>query len=73
MKVICIGDSNTWGYDPRSYFGGRYEANCRWVDILAEKTGWVVINEGINGMRIPRKKSLLFGKRRSMADYVGYQ
>lgn len=55
MKVICIGDSNTWGYDPRSYFGGRYEANCRWVDILAEKTGWEVINEGVNGMCIPRK------------------
>ena len=34
MKVICFGDSNTYGYDPRSYFGGRYDADIRWVDIL---------------------------------------
>ena len=35
MNVICFGDSNTYGYDPRGYFGGRYDADCRWVDILA--------------------------------------
>ena len=40
MKVICFGDSNTYGYDPRSFLGGRYEADCRWADILAAKTGW---------------------------------
>ena len=27
MKVICFGDSNTYGYDPRGYLGGRYEAD----------------------------------------------
>ena len=35
MNVICFGDSNTYGYDPRAYFGGRYDTDCRWVDILA--------------------------------------
>ena len=35
MNVICFGDSNTYGYDPRGYFGGRYEADSRWVDIVA--------------------------------------
>ena len=35
MDIICFGDSNTYGYDPRGYFGGRYDADCRWVDILA--------------------------------------
>ena len=54
MKVICFGDSNTYGYDPRSYFGGRYPKDSRWVDILAEKTGWEVINQGENGRCIPR-------------------
>ena len=44
MKVICYGDSNTYGYDPRSYIGGRYPAGDRWVDLLAEKTGWEVEN-----------------------------
>ena len=39
MKVICFGDSNTYGYDPRGYFGGRYDADSRWVDILAANTG----------------------------------
>ena len=54
MKVICVGDSNTWGYDPRSCLGGRYEPDSRWADILAAKTGWAVSNWGLNGRGIPR-------------------
>ena len=53
MNVICFGDSNTYGYDPRGYFGGRYDADSRWVDILAEKTGWTIRNLGQNGRGIP--------------------
>ena len=53
MKVICFGDSNTYGYDPRGYFGGRYDAHSRWVDILAVETGWTVCNMGQNGREIP--------------------
>ena len=53
MKVICFGDSNTYGYDPRGYFGGRYDADSRWVDILAAETGWEVRNMGQNGREIP--------------------
>lgn len=53
MKVICFGDSNTYGYDPRSWLGGRYNADIRWVDILASKTGWTVCNMGVNGREIP--------------------
>ncbi len=53
MNVICFGDSNTYGYDPRGYFGGRYDADCRWVDILAAKTGWTICNMGQNGREIP--------------------
>lgn len=53
MKVICFGDSNTYGYDPRGYFGGRYNADSRWVDILAAETGWTVCNMGENGREIP--------------------
>lgn len=54
MKVICFGDSNTYGYDPRSWLGGRYDAGSRWVDILAGSTGWTVRNMGANGREIPR-------------------
>lgn len=53
MNVVCFGDSNTYGYDPRSWFGGRYDADCRWVDILAAETGWRVCNMGENGREIP--------------------
>ena len=53
MNIICFGDSNTYGYDPRGYFGGRYETGNSWVDILAVKTGWAVYNMGQNGREIP--------------------
>lgn len=53
MKVICFGDSNTYGFDPRSYLGGRYDSHHRWVDILAKETGWTVCNQGENGLGVP--------------------
>ena len=53
MHVICYGDSNTFGYDPHSWLGGRYDADTRWVDILASRTGWKVSNQGQNGREIP--------------------
>lgn len=53
MNVICFGDSSTYGYDPRGYFGGRYDADSRWVDILAAESGWTVYNMGQNGREIP--------------------
>ena len=54
MRILCFGDSNTYGYDPRGFFGDRYEAGDRWVDLLAEKTGHGCINAGVNGRVIPR-------------------
>ena len=56
MIVICFGDSNTFGYDPRSYLGGRYDSTSRWVDILAVKTGWEIRNNGMNGREIPLRE-----------------
>lgn len=53
MNVVCFGDSNTYGYDPRSWIGGRYDPDSRWVDILAANTGWTVHNMGQNGREIP--------------------
>ena len=50
MRVLCLGDSNTYGFDPRAYFGGRYPEKDRWVNILAQKTGWQVQNAGENGL-----------------------
>ena len=59
MKILCFGDSNTYGYDPRSYFGGQYPAQHRWVDLLAQKLGCKVVNAGENGREIPRREGEL--------------
>ena len=56
MNILCFGDSNTYGYDPRSYFGGRYPAEERWVDILADKLGGRAVNAGQNGREIPSRE-----------------
>lgn len=41
MKLFCLGDSLTFGFGvPRS---------VRWTTLVEEKTGWQVINHGING------------------------
>lgn len=54
MRILCFGDSNTYGYDPRGFFGGRYSAEGRWVDLVKKQTGWDMINAGANGREIPR-------------------
>lgn len=66
MKIVCFGDSNTYGYDPRSYFGGRYSADNRWVDILAAKTDWELINMGQNGLAIAEAE--FYGQVLSKSD-----
>ena len=53
MRLLCFGDSNTYGYDPRSCFGDRYPAESRWVDIIGKNTCWEVMNAGANGREIP--------------------
>ncbi len=52
MKILCFGDSNTWGYDPRGFFGGRYDQP--WPEILARELGCTVVNLGENGREIPK-------------------
>ena len=54
MRILCFGDSNTYGYDPRGFFGDRYGAGDRWVDLVAKQTGHECINAGVNGREIPR-------------------
>ena len=54
MRILCFGDSNTYGYDPRGFFSDRYGAEDRWVDLFAKQTGHEVVNAGANGREIPR-------------------
>ena len=51
-RILCFGDSNTYGYDPRSCLGGRYGAEERWTGLLA-RAGFEVKNCGQNGLSIP--------------------
>lgn len=47
-RILCFGDSNTWGYIPT---GGRYDEHTRWPMRMAELlgAGYAVIEEGFNG------------------------
>ena len=54
MQILCLGDSNTYGYDPRGFWGDRYGPEDRWVDLLAKQTGHSCINAGCNGQTIPK-------------------
>ena len=46
-KIICYGDSNTFGYSPKD--GSRYSENIRWTSLLQNNLGkeYEVINEGM--------------------------
>jgi len=48
-RVLCFGDSNTWGYDPAT--GNRLERDVRWTGVLRNALGpsYEVIEEGLNG------------------------
>lgn len=52
-RVTCFGDSNTYGYDPRSFGGGRYPESVRWTSLLSNLSGRTVLNLGENGREIP--------------------
>lgn len=55
-RILCYGDSNTWGYDPENQpeneiYNARYPSDVRWTGILKEKLGegYTIIEEGLNG------------------------
>jgi lysophospholipase L1-like esterase len=48
-KILCYGDSNTWGYDPLTR--DRFNREVRWPGVLRLSLGegYEVIEEGLNG------------------------
>ncbi len=50
--LLCYGDSNTFGHDPRSGIGSRFPDDVRWTGLLAS-AGWQTVNCGLNGRQIP--------------------
>jgi len=51
-RVVCYGDSNTWGYDPTSLWGDPYPDGVPWPSQLACH-GFEAVNEGLNGRCVP--------------------
>lgn len=51
-RILCFGDSLTWGYDPST--GTRLDPECRWTGVLDELSGTrcIVVEEGQNGRTI---------------------
>ena len=50
IRILCYGDSNTWGYIPGSNHQ-RYDENTRWTRLLSKKLGkdYEIIEEGLSG------------------------
>lgn len=48
-RILCYGDSNTWGYTPLT--GERYDDDTRWTQVLARELGedYTVIEDGLGG------------------------
>ena len=48
-RILCYGDSNTWGYDPVAR--DRFDAATRWTRVLAASLGadYEIIEEGLCG------------------------
>ena len=52
-KILCYGDSNTYGYDPRDPFGGRLGSCERFPCLLSSLLRQEVLEDAENGRRIP--------------------
>lgn len=54
-RIMIFGDSMTYGFDPRGYFGGRYPEPVRWTSRLSQiMTGqWEILSDAANGREIP--------------------
>ena len=50
-RILCYGDSNTWGYATVPRPDGRYAAAERWPQVMGAVLGphWTVVEEGLNG------------------------
>ena len=68
-RIICFGDSNTWGYDPAT--GGRYDEDTRWPMALQKMLGdgYQIIEEGQNGRTIANPDPYEWGCKCGM-DYI---
>ncbi len=68
-RIICFGDSNTWGYNPKD--GSRYDEETRWPMVLQKLLGdgYRIIEEGQNGRTIANEDPWEWGCKCGL-DYI---
>ena len=57
-KICCVGDSNTYGFDPRDPLESRYSREIRWTCRI-QNSRRDVCNMGMNGLMIPGAPAFL--------------
>jgi lysophospholipase L1-like esterase len=74
--ILCYGDSNTWGFNPRTL--GRYDHKTRWPMVLArllnqgappDDPWWWVVEEGQNG-RTSCREDPVEGNRNGLGQLI---
>ena len=56
MTILCYGDSNTFGYDPRGFLADRYDTP--WPEALGSLTNREVRNAGSCGRLVPIRETV---------------
>lgn len=64
IRVLCFGDSNTWGDPPDESLPGRIPADRRWTGVLQGLLGdgYAIIEEGLNGRTVDVEQPDLAGR-----------
>lgn len=70
-RILCFGDSNTWGYVSGTKHQ-RYPANKRWTGLLQNLLGndYEIIEEGLNSRGITKGDSRPGKEGRVAMDYI---
>jgi lysophospholipase L1-like esterase len=70
-RILCFGDSNTWGYIPNSKHN-RYSPSIRWTGILQNLLGssYEIIEEGLNSRGILNGDNRPGKEGRNAMDYI---
>ena len=71
-KIICYGDSNTFGYNPKD--SSRFDENTRWTSVLQNNLGFKydVINEGMCDRTgfVNNPKGFLYSAPKHFPDFI---
>lgn len=71
IRILCYGDSNTWGYIPGSNHG-RYLKTERWTGILQDSLGsdFIIIEEGLNSRTLVSNDTRPGKEGKNGAEYL---